>query len=496
MINWKSILSLFNNKPTLLEWLKLVEKALKESVLTNVETNTVNGKTKFIFNFEDGTQIETDYIQTKGETGTTGAKIVKTELIGQDANGGNIYKQTFDNGTTANFTAPKGAKGDKGLTGEQGEKGATGSTGATGAQGVSVTGIEEVSDQIVGTQTLTTVRVHYSDGKTDEFPIYAENGQTPASTKKPFINGSILLKLNEKLTIKDNHVYIVRCYDSALNLKKFTINADKDIVGEVAFIITGTNAPSNSFAFANTGSIVLSDLVKTTSGVRTVTPSENCQIIYYEIDGTLNTFKGDKGEKGDKGDTGARGAQGDTGATPAVTASATVNNAVGTPSVEVVKSGTAEAPNFAFNFKNLKGEQGATGVKGDKGDPQTLYHKGIIMEATNLSAGDSFTSLKLYFDMYSFSSVIYGDSATEKIPEQIILSRGFIRTKVTAQSDDIDYQLAYVKLYHNGASTENKYTAEIVYWYNGAIKQVTLRTGSADIALKVTECTNSTSIDI
>lgn len=42
---------------------------------------------------------------------------------------------------------------------------------------------------------------------------------------------------------------------------------------------------------------------------------------------------------------------------------ATVNNEVGTPSVEVTKGGTAENPTFNFAFQNLKGE------KGDKGDP-------------------------------------------------------------------------------------------------------------------------------
>ena len=35
-------------------------------------------------------------------------KIVSTELIGQDENGGNIYQQTFGNGDTAEFTAPRG----------------------------------------------------------------------------------------------------------------------------------------------------------------------------------------------------------------------------------------------------------------------------------------------------------------------------------------------------------------------------------------------------
>ena len=66
----------------------------------------------------------------KGDKGDTGAKIVSTELIGQDENGGNIYKQTFDDGSTATFTAPKGDKGDKGEKGDTGEKGDKGDTGA------------------------------------------------------------------------------------------------------------------------------------------------------------------------------------------------------------------------------------------------------------------------------------------------------------------------------------------------------------------------------
>ena len=86
-----------------------------------------------------------------------------------------------------------------------------------------------------------------------------------------------------------------------------------------------------------------------------------------------------QGPKGDKGDTGATGPQGpqgatgpqgskgDTGATPNITATASVNNAVGTPAVSVVKGGTAEAPTFAFNFTNLKGQTGAQGPAGADG---------------------------------------------------------------------------------------------------------------------------------
>lgn len=43
-----------------------------------------------------------------GKDGLAGAKLVSQVLQGQDAQGGNIYKQTFSDGTEAYFTAPKG----------------------------------------------------------------------------------------------------------------------------------------------------------------------------------------------------------------------------------------------------------------------------------------------------------------------------------------------------------------------------------------------------
>ena len=61
MINWQSILSSFDDKPTLLEWLKKVQKALNESALTTVTvTQEKAGKVNSItlsFNFQDGTKI-------------------------------------------------------------------------------------------------------------------------------------------------------------------------------------------------------------------------------------------------------------------------------------------------------------------------------------------------------------------------------------------------------------------------------------------------------
>ena len=135
MINWKSILSSFNDKPTLLEWLKLVEKALKESVLKDVTINQNGSDIAFTFNFEDGTSISTPTV-------------------------------TLPKGNT-------GAKGDKGDKGEQ---------------GVSVTGVDEVSNEVVSGQTLTTLRFNFSDGTNNEVVVHAENGKNASGGGKLYLH--------------------------------------------------------------------------------------------------------------------------------------------------------------------------------------------------------------------------------------------------------------------------------------------------------------------
>ena len=63
----------------------------------------------------------------------------------------------------------------------------------------------------------------------------------------------------------------------------------------------------------------------------------------------------------------AGGGSGGDGVTPIITAAATVDDTVGSPSVTVTKSGTDEDPHFSFAFSGLKGERGERGLQGEQG---------------------------------------------------------------------------------------------------------------------------------
>lgn len=69
-INKESIISVFNDKLTLMQWLKTINKALEDAVLTGVEINKKGNATlSFKFLFEDGTFLESnDLVLQQGES--------------------------------------------------------------------------------------------------------------------------------------------------------------------------------------------------------------------------------------------------------------------------------------------------------------------------------------------------------------------------------------------------------------------------------------------
>lgn len=76
--------------------------------------------------------------------------------------------------------------------------------------------------------------------------------------------------------------------------------------------------------------------------------------------------QGPIGNTGPRGLQGIQGIQGEPGQTPNITADGTVDNNIGTPSVNISKTGTDLNPVFHFAFSNIKG------AKGDTGDASTV----------------------------------------------------------------------------------------------------------------------------
>ena len=117
---------------------------------------------------------------------------------------------------------------------------------------------------------------------------------------------------------------------------------------------TGTDEnPNFNFAFQNL------------RGERGETGAQGIQGIPGQTGAT-----GTQGPRGFTGNTGATGPQGEPGESPVVSASATIDSSVGTPSVSVTKTGPQLQPNFAFEFHNLKGEPGADSTVPGPAGPQ------------------------------------------------------------------------------------------------------------------------------
>ena len=96
---------------------------------------------------------------------------------------------------------------------------------------------------------------------------------------------------------------------------------------------------------------------------------------------------GAKGDPGEPGHDGQDGAPGKDGVTPDITLSASVDAAVGTPSVQVSKGGALETPSFALAFHNIKGDPGADGTDGIDGEDAVVATIPVTFEASLFASG-------------------------------------------------------------------------------------------------------------
>ena len=99
-INKQTIISAFDEKLTLLQWLKTINKALDEAVLTGVEVRQKGNATySFVVTFEDGTELESnEFVLAQGES-INGATIRNGHLYlsltnGDELDAGNVKPVT------------------------------------------------------------------------------------------------------------------------------------------------------------------------------------------------------------------------------------------------------------------------------------------------------------------------------------------------------------------------------------------------------------------
>lgn len=214
MINYETILSTFDDKLTLMQWLQKVEEALQGAGLERVDITQVTPTTAvFKFTFADGTSLTTPSITLprgpKGDTGATGAtgatgngiaSITKTGTSGLI----DTYTILYTNGTTDTFTV---------------------TNGADGAEGNGIASIEKTSTVgLVDTYTVT-----YTDGDTMTYTVtngangtmevidigtVTTSGQTIALTKAQYdkLTASGVTCL-VKLTYLSNDYYMQRNYE-------------------------------------------------------------------------------------------------------------------------------------------------------------------------------------------------------------------------------------------------------------------------------------------
>lgn len=130
MILKDTILSAFNDRGTLLKWLKKVETALHDSILTDISIDQISEtQVKFKFTFENGDFVESPVVTLprgeKGDTGNAGMDgEAATITIGSVATGAPGTSAVVQNvGTEQDaifqFVIPRGDKGEPGVSGTQ-----------------------------------------------------------------------------------------------------------------------------------------------------------------------------------------------------------------------------------------------------------------------------------------------------------------------------------------------------------------------------------------
>ena len=188
-INWNTILSSFNDKPTLMQWLKKVEEALKNASIESISVEQSSAtEVYYRLHFADGTTLDSPTITLprgeqgeKGDTGATGngiASVTRTSTSGLI----DTYTILFTDGTTTTFNVTNGEKGDKGDTGATGNGIASIALNATSGNVdnyvVTYTNGEHYYFNVTNGVGIVSIAKTSTSGLVDTYTITLTNGTT------------------------------------------------------------------------------------------------------------------------------------------------------------------------------------------------------------------------------------------------------------------------------------------------------------------------------
>lgn len=398
----------------------------------------------------------------------TGVPSVQVTRTGTDEN------PTFN----FNFHNLKGAQGIQGIQGEQGEQGIQGIQGVQGPKGDTGSAGPAGPQGLQGPQGVQGIQGEPGEDGTD-----GADGFSPIVTVIDITGG-------HRVSIQDStttHTFDVMNGQNGQNGTNGTNGQDgqdgvsptvtvNDIPNGHQVVIVASNGTTTFNVMNGTNGQNGQD---GSDGQDGVSPTVSTTAITGGTQVTITDAQGSTSFNVMNGTDGTNGQDGADGVTPNISASASVNNTSGIPSVVVTKTGADSAPNFDFAFSNLKGETGANGQNGVNGADGFSP----VVTVTPITGGNS-VSIQDSEDTHTFN-VMNGTNGTNGQGVPI----GGTAGQVLAKIDGTDYNTEWITPSGGGYTKPNRYQS-VNFSVSAGLATVNPPTGSGRVVATGNKCWN------